>query len=168
MVKRVFPAYVRFSGVLTVPRAERSHGVNLAARGGIGEDGVVGPDAVRSKVAEYHVLQSEHPRIFVRLVGADHQLRIVAHDRIHAYLHFPQVPPVGACLITHGCGRNVDDNSAHMDRSDVSWSEDESGQRGVEVELSYGNDGLPIAGGHYLVSGKNPQASAGNVDAVHD
>ena len=83
MLEGVLAGDGRVARGLRIPGAKGAHGVNIALWARRWSGSRHRAREIRAHVVQHNVLQIENLWILVRLVGANHQLRIVEHDLIH-------------------------------------------------------------------------------------
>src|SRR5580698_8504650 len=155
------------AGTFEVPRTESADGMNIAARDGIGERGVIGPRRVAADIVHHDVLQYEVLGILARLGGADDELRIVADDFADGDLDLAAVFLRPAALLPAILlGRNVDVESADVHAADVHGLDEKAHDAGAKVEVLDRDEGLRGARGDDVVRGIDAQAAAGDLKAM--
>ena len=167
MVEGVIAGDGGVAGAFEVPRTEGADGMNIAARDGISERGVIGPCRVAADIVHHDVLQYEVLGILARLGGADDELRIVAEDFADNNLDFAAVflgPAAGLLAIL--LGRNVDVEPADVHAADVHGLDEKTHDAGAKVEVLDRDEGMGGARGDDVVRGIDAQAAAGDLKAM--
>ena len=114
MVEDVLAGHRRVARRLGIPGAKCAHRVNIPFWHRIGQGGVIRRRRLRAHVAQHDVLQLENFWILVRLVGANHESRIVEDDLVHDDLDLAVAPGMTRALLPNGLGRDIDSQPLHM------------------------------------------------------
>ena len=114
MLEDVLPGHRRIARRLGIPGAKRAHRVNIPFWHRIGQGGVIRGRRLRPHVAQHNVLQLKNFWILVRLVGANHESRIVEDDLVHDNLDLAVAPRMTRALLPNGLRRDMDSQPLHM------------------------------------------------------
>src|ERR1700722_14156140 len=114
------------------------------------------------------MLEVEYLRIFIRLVRANHKLRIIEDDFIHNDLQLAMMLRLRSALLPHGLRRNTDRQPLHVDGAYVGWLEEQANQPGMKFKLLNGNKRSLRPGGHHVIGREDAQAFPRNCQPLDE
>jgi hypothetical protein len=134
----------------------------------IGQVRVVARGGVWAQVTQDNVLQHEDLRIFIGLVRADHQPRIVTDDLVHYDLDFAFFGGWVRILLPLRLWWNADHQPLHVHRAYARGFKKQTEQPGMKFELLNGDDRLLSPRGHHIIWSIYPQTASRDGETFHE